>query len=99
MKIPGIDMAAQGTAAAAKPAAKPATGFAKQMAYAMEKNMGADLEPIFEKAAKQYGVPKDLLQAIGFHESGYQRRFQCRSHGDYAAYACNGPDNGGSRSL
>ena len=72
MKIPGIDMAAQGTAAAAKPAAKPATGFAKQMAYAMEKNMGADLEPIFEKAAKQYGVPKDLLQAIGFHESGYQ---------------------------
>ena len=35
MKIPGIDMAAQGTAAAAKPAAKPATGFAKQMAYAM----------------------------------------------------------------
>lgn len=55
-----------------KASSKNATGFAKQMALAAEMNMGKDLEPIFEKAARQYGVPKDLLQAIGFHESGFQ---------------------------
>lgn len=58
--------------AAEKAGSKPASGFAKQMALAAEMNMGKDLEPIFEKAARQYGVPKDLLQAIGFHESGFQ---------------------------
>lgn len=48
------------------------TGFAKQMALAVE--MGRDLDPIFEKASKEYGVPQDLLRAIGFHESGFQAK-------------------------
>lgn len=52
-----------------KPAA---TGFAKQMALAAQQNMGKDLEPIFDKAAEIYGVPRDLLRSIAFHESGFQ---------------------------
>lgn len=33
---------------------------------------GQDLNPIFEQAANTYGVPKALLRAIAFHESGFE---------------------------
>lgn len=71
MIIPGIGEQATRVQASEKAAPKTAsTGFAKQMALAA--GMGKDLDAIFEKASKQYGVPQDLLRAIGFHESGFQ---------------------------
>lgn len=69
MVIQGIgDPRIQTTEKTAPKTAK--SGFAKQMALAA--NMGKDLEPIFDKAAQKYGVPRDLIRSIAFHESGFQ---------------------------
>lgn len=33
---------------------------------------GRDLDPVFNRASQAYGVPQELLRAIGFHESGFE---------------------------
>lgn len=50
--------------------AAPTTDFASQLLSVSHK--GRDLDPIFEKAAKTYNVPFELLRSIAFHESGFQ---------------------------
>lgn len=72
MNVPGIERLPVPSAGKASPKPAAASGFAKQMALAASMDMGKDLDPIFDRAAQKYGVPRDLLHAIAFHESGFQ---------------------------
>lgn len=58
------------TAAAAS--VTPKYSFAEQLASV--ENKGRELDEIFEKASRAYGVPSSLLRAIAFHESGFQEQ-------------------------